>query len=327
MLVKELLFGYYHTQCLYAVVQYNIAEHLQAGPKSIVELAKLCGAEKKKLYRVMRFLAHKGLFDHHLDDYFGLNEHSQYLRLACSENHINFIRLHAKYFYPAAMGLADSLTTNVPAFELEFGHNAGDYFRNNYAAGKIYNSAMRENSELLGRLIAEIYDFSACNNIYDIGGGGGSLLANILLKNKNCNGLNMDLPSVQQLCEEYFDKIGVTARAKFIAGDFNQHIPTGGDLYIIKSILHARDDAACVSILKSIKNILPEHGKLLVIERIIAVELERNSAALVSDINMLNVSSGRVRTYEEFTTLFAQAGYNVNNTYPVIDAITIFELS
>ena len=90
------------------------------------------------------------------------------------------------------------MQVDAAAFELEFGSIAGNYFIENPTAKEIYNNAMQENSELYGRLIAEIYNFSNYKTIVDVGGGIGSLLAHILLKEKSASGINYDLPGLQK---------------------------------------------------------------------------------------------------------------------------------
>ena len=45
MLVKELLLGYYDTQCLFDVNQLGIADHLHSGAKSIKDLAQFFNTE------------------------------------------------------------------------------------------------------------------------------------------------------------------------------------------------------------------------------------------------------------------------------------------
>ena len=126
--------------------------------------------------------------------------------------------------------------------------------------------------------------------------------------------------------EKYFKDHGLTSKVNYIGGDFNLSIPSGGDLYMMKAILHAREDKSAITLLNKCKNVLADQGKLLVIERVIAGAGEDSATACVNDINMLNVSSGKVRTLNEFKTLFKSAGFAIKEIYPVANAIEIFEL-
>ena len=64
MLVKELLLRYHDTQCLLAVNELSIANHLRLKGKPISELALLTHRKEEKIYRIMRYLTSRGLFDH-----------------------------------------------------------------------------------------------------------------------------------------------------------------------------------------------------------------------------------------------------------------------
>ncbi len=326
MLIKNMLFGYHDTQCLYVVTNLNIADYLQDAPKSITELAQATQTKPDKLLRVMRYLSSKGLFEALPGNKFGLNKNSNYLVSSNPENINNFISLHARYFYRGASKLIENIKSNATSFELEFGQIAGHYFQKDSVAGEVYNKAMRENSELYGRLISELYDFAPYKTIVDVGGGIGSLLAHILLKNKHSFGINYDLPGLQQSSELFFKEQGLASRVKYAGGDFDQFVPDGGDIYLMKAILHAREDESAATVLQQCKNVVPDHGKLLIIERVISASEGCYAEACTNDINMLNVTRGRVRTLDKFKSLFENSGFLIKATYPVIDSISILEL-
>lgn len=63
MLIKEILLSYYNTQALYVASELKIADLLIKKPKDIYYLAKQVNVNQEKLYRVMRFLASKGIFN------------------------------------------------------------------------------------------------------------------------------------------------------------------------------------------------------------------------------------------------------------------------
>ena len=185
---------------------------------------------------------------------------------------------------------------------------------------------MRENSELYGRLISEVYDFSPYKTIVDVGGGVGSLLANILLKNEKAYGINYDFPDLKKASESYFKTKGIASRTKYIGGDFNQFVPDGGDLYIMKAVLHAREDTSAITVLNQCKTVLSGQEKLLIVERVISESGKDYSDACVNDMNMLHVTYGKVRTLNEFKTLFKQADFFIKKIFPVMDAMSIIEL-
>ena len=48
--------------------------------------------------------------------------------------------------------------------------------------------------------------------------------------------------------------------------------------------------------------------------------------ACLNDINMLNVTKGCVRTFDEYKILFDTAGFSINKTESVEDALYMIEL-
>ncbi|VVC75572.1 Multifunctional cyclase-dehydratase-3-O-methyl transferase TcmN [Aquicella siphonis] len=326
MLIRDLLFAYYDTQCLYVAACLNIADHLQSGPKSIAELAGLARSNEDKLYRIMRYLSAKGLFDELSGRVFQINPESACLVSSRSGGLKHFIRLHSQYFYPAASELLNSLRSDLSPFELQFGKPSGQYFQDNVEAGEVYHHAMMENSEWFARQAVEAYDFSPYQTLVDIGGGIGTLLAAILLKYKNAKGINFDLPELQEPAERYFKTKGLASRCRFIGGDFLEGIPAGGDLYIMKSVIHGKDDSMALRLLGQFKPFLAPPVKLLVMERVLQGSGAVYLQACLNDINMLNVTRGRVRTYAEYEELFTRSGLTINKLYELQNAFCIMEV-
>lgn len=303
MSIRDVLFGYYGTQCLNTVVELGVAECLEAGPKSIEDLSYATNSNTDKLYRVLRYLSAAGLFYEQEAKVFELNQESRQLIGSTSGNLKEFVRLHANYFYRGAEKIGESMQVGVSSFELNFGEKAGQYFRHDEMAEKIYNDAMKENSELYGRLIAELYEFSSYKCIVDIGGGLGSLLANILKKNRDSAGVNIDIPELQSRSEAYLQASGLSSRCQYISGDFYTSIPPAGDVYLMKAILHGKTDDAALLLLTNCKQVLKGDAKLLIIEHIVSTDSERYLEACANDINMLNVTAGKVRTLQGESTL------------------------
>lgn len=326
MLIKDMLFAYYQTQCLYIVSELRIADYLEHAPCSVSKLASRINVDENKLYRIMRFISSLGLFDEVSDKTFQLNEESKYLLTSSKNNIGNFIKLHGEYFYTSATKMLDSLELGTTPFELQFGEISAKYFTSNAKAKIVYNEAMKENSELVAREIIHIYDFSKYKNIIDIGGGIGSLLANILLEHKLAHGINFDLPELKELSTHYLQGKQILEGCKFIGGDMFKNIPSNGDLYLMKAILHGKSDEIVIKLLSLVKQVLNPNRPLLLIERvIISANSQDNLNCYINDINMLNVTQGYVRNFDEYKTILEQVGFVIVRIYPISDSLSIFE--
>ena len=324
MLIKNILYDYYSTQCLYTVSKLNIAEHLTS-IKSISELAKLTNSDENKLYRIMRFLSAKGLFNESSDKFFSLNDESRFLLSSTPGNLKSFIELQGAYFYQGAAKFSESLQSDQTPFEIAFGMPAYKLFEENTGIAKTYNLAMQESSEYYGKLVVKKYDFSLYKIIVDVGGGLGSFLVNILKENPSVNGINFDLPSLQHDAEIYLNQEGLAKRCRYIGGSFFDAIPSGGDLYIFKAIFHGKTNDQALTILNNTKIALPATGKILLIERMI-IPGENFLDGCLNDINMLNVTKGGVRTFDEYKSLFDISGFSICKIVPLEDALQMIEL-
>ena len=62
LLLGQLLFGKQITYCLSGVARLGVADHMNATPMAVEEIAGKTGAHAPSLYRVMRMLASMGVF-------------------------------------------------------------------------------------------------------------------------------------------------------------------------------------------------------------------------------------------------------------------------
>ena len=57
-----------------------------------------------------------------------------------------------------------------------------------------------------------------------------------------------------------------TSRCELIVADLLQSVPAGADIYMLKHVLHGRRDGDAITILKNCRAVIPQHGRLLIIE-------------------------------------------------------------
>src|SRR4029077_6951179 len=99
-----------------------------------------------------------------------------------------------------------------------------------------------------------------------------------------------------------------------IGGDFLETVPAGGDLYLIKGVLHDWDDEAAGRIRASGARAAAPGSTLLSLEGIVRSEPPLDQIVHLIDLSMLLLVGGRERTRAEFDTLFGGAGYQIENT-------------
>jgi hypothetical protein len=107
---------------------------------------------------------------------------------------------------------------------------------------------------------------SRLHRIVDVGGSQGVLLAGLLAAAPAASGVPFDLPEVVDGAREALRASGQADRVELVGGDFFKLVPPGGDLYLLKSILHDWDDDRGLQILRNIRGASAPGATLAVIE-------------------------------------------------------------
>jgi hypothetical protein len=120
------------------------------------------------------------------------------------------------------------------------------------------------------------------------------------------------------------DKMGVGDRCTYVPGDMFQAVPPA-DAYMVKRVLHDWNDAEGLQILSTMHRAAPQHGRVLITERIVPGPDTPHFSKLF-DIHMLIVSTGRERTLEEYAGLLEGAGWKyVQTWYPASKMLGVVE--
>ena len=168
------------------------------------------------------------------------------------------------------------------------------------------------------------YDFSTASKIVDIGGAHGALLAAILQKYPAARGVLFDLPQVTGGSKAAIEKLGIASRVEIVSGDFFKEVPRGGDIYLLKHILHDWDDDRCAAILANVRAAMKPSSKILVVEFALPKDAAPSPAHFM-DLNMLVMLDGRERTPDQYGKLFARAGLRLSRFIPTQSPLGLAE--
>jgi hypothetical protein len=237
-----------------------------------------------------------------------------------------YARLSAEQYVPAWMQLDAALTSTQTPFEIALGQPVWAHRRANPAAGAVFNEWLfRQSGRITDQLVAacEVGDSQV---VADVGGGQGALLIDLLRAHPGLRGLLADQPAVAAAARDTITQAGLAERCDTRGIDFFEAVPTGCDLYLLKSVLHDWSDDDCVRILRSIRQALSATARLLVIERLVPDVPQHDPETVWLDLHMLCVTGGRERTREEYRGLLAAAGLSLrrvvetNGPFRVLEA-------
>jgi precorrin-6B methylase 2 len=187
-----------------------------------------------------------------------------------------------------------------------------------------FDRAMTAFSEQEAAAILAAYDFSTVSTLVDVGAGQGALMAAILRAHPHARAILFDQHSVVEHGGDVAARAGVIDRCDIASGDFFEAVPAGGDLYVLKSVLHNWDDRESVSILKNCRDAMSHTARLVIVERVVP-EGNGSSEAKLFDINMLVVPGGLERTAEEYRKILDQAGFELTRVIPTAAPVSIVE--
>jgi hypothetical protein len=127
----------------------------------------------------------------------------------------------------------------------------------------------------------------------------------------------LDLPPTAEVARNFLAGQGLSHRCDVFAGDFFAAVPAGYDAYVIKSVLHDWDDGKAVQILRHCRDVMPSHGRVLVIEIVIYPGQPMGHPHLMIDLEMMVTLGGKERTEQEFATLLSNAGLALEKVTPI----------
>ncbi|MBD2188994.1 methyltransferase [Pseudanabaena sp. FACHB-723] len=324
--MMQMISGYWVSQCIYVAAKLAIADHLTKSPQTYQSLATATHSNPSALYRVLRALASVGIFTETESGNFAMTPLAEFLRSDSPQSmQPTAIMMGEPEHYQAWGDLLHSVKTGEPAFDHRFGKGVFEYFGTNPEAAQIFERSMNNFSEIELRAIAPVYDFSDFKVLIDVGGGYGELLAEILQQHPDSKGILFDEKYVIENAAATLAKHGIADRCECVSGSFFDSIPSGGDAYLLKHIVHDWDDERAIAILKTCQQAMDAHSKILVIEQVVPQGNEPSGAKML-DINMLVMCpGGKERTESEFKYIFEQAGLKLLRIIPTAEDIHIIE--
>ncbi|WP_327358697.1 methyltransferase [Streptomyces sp. NBC_01304] len=306
-LLHDLALASFTVGALNAAAVHHIADHLADGPLPVAELAHRSGTHAPSLQRVLRLLAMHGVF--HEDDAgaFGLTPAAHLLRRDTpGSQHASTLTFTAEFMQRSAGGLAETVRTGAPAFDAVYGRTFFAHLMSEPAEQQAFDAGMAAFSGSVDDIVADSCTLPDSGTVVDVGGGRGGLLRAVLNRAPGLTGVLFDQPQV--VGEHHLDNEELAGRWRAEGGDFFTSVPAGGDLYLLKHVLHDWNDEDCLRILRAVRAAAPAGARLLVVDAVLAPGNEPDLGKLV-DIVMLAVLRGRERTEAEFGTLLTAAGF------------------
>jgi hypothetical protein len=310
---------------VYAAAKLGIADHLANGARSADELAPLTNTHAPALRRFMRTLAGFGILTEGEGERFALTPLGEALKDgAHGSARSTLLAFGSPSFWRTWEEIFYSLETGKPAFDKVWGMPIFDYFARNPEAASHFSEAMVGFHGSEPPTVAEAYDFSGIQTLVDVGGATGNMLGAVLSRHTSLRGILFDLPHVVREAPALLRARGVDSRVTIETGSFFEHVPAGGDAYLLSHIIHDWSEEQCLKILGHCRKAMGPDGRLLIVETVLP-EGDTPHQGKLQDLVMLVFPGGQERTEKEYQELLGKAGFRMRRIVPTTSVVSIVE--
>jgi len=308
--IDEISRLYYLSRALHVAAELGVAGSLGEAPVAVDKIAKETTSNAAALKRLLRFLSAYGIFQEQTPDRFCNTELSSVLR----SDHPHSVRANLRrvgdFWWSAVGQMEHAVRTGESAFTHVHGVHFFQYLKAHPDIQMRFDEAMARISENDDAAIAAAYDFARFRRIVDVGGGRGGLLVQILRRAPNATGVLFEQPQVLERAA-HLREPGLGPRTELLGGDFFKSVPSEGDCYVIKGVLHDFNDDHCVKILSNCRKAMTADGRVVIANHDLPSSIDGPHPNLTMDIQMMTLLAGRERTIDEWSDLFERAGFSV----------------
>jgi hypothetical protein len=305
------------TAIIYVAARLDIAALLRDGPRPLDEIASATRAHQDSLGRLLSALCTIGICTQGNGRY-GLTD----VGAALDDRSENSLRAWAIFEGETLTrnwsGLLETVMSGRTAAELAGAADSFELMARTPERIRVFNAAMVDLTRTVIPAVLQAYDFSRVSHLLDVGGGIGELAAAVASRYPGLRATVLDLARCKAPAADLFAKAGVSEHVDFVAGDFFQAVPAMADLILLKSVIHDWNDERSLLILRNCRKALPQHGTLLLIERIMPQQPSQSvedRAVVMSDLNMMRGPGGCERTIEAYHRLLKDAGFQAQEVY------------
>ncbi|TJZ52184.1 SAM-dependent methyltransferase [Streptomyces piniterrae] len=308
---------------LRTAAQHRIADLLSEGPRTPEQLAAATDTHAPQLRRVLRYLAARGIFHEDAAGAFTLTPAARALRTDVPDSlHPAVMLITDELFLRTSAGMAETVREDGASFERLFGAPFFEHLMSDPAKRELFDSGMASLSGPADEAVVAAYPFPEHGTVVDVGGGRGGLLRAALRRHPALTGVLFE--QAPPLARHLLDGDELKGRWRTQEGDFFTSVPEGGDVYVLKHVLHDWPDDACRRILRNCHRAMAKGSRLLVIDCVLPPGNTPHFGKTM-DVAMMAILDGRERSAEEFATLLSAGGFRLTRVLPTAAFPSIVE--
>jgi len=313
--------GLIQSRMLWAIAHLGVADTFDERA-TIDEIAAATGTHAPMLARVLDAACSLNVFARGDDGRYRHTELSRALR----SDHPASIRvvvdaIFGGVHFEAWGSLVDGLRAGKTPFDLHFGMHSFDYYGQHPEVAEEFSRAMSASTRVIESALLAAYDFGDFELAVDVGGSRGTLIRAVLELHPGARGILFDRPEVIDAVSAELEGTRITG----VGGSFFESVPAGGDLYLLKFILHDWSDADCDRILAKVREAIRHGGRLCIADAVMPERPDGPDPRYMMDLNMLALTGGRERSANEFHALLGRNGFEIRQILPTASNLSLIE--
>jgi hypothetical protein len=315
--IIDIITGTWRAQALHAMAALGIADLIADGHADVEDIAKQIGTTPDRLERLMRLMTSMGVVtgDSVARSGYRLTGIGELLRDVPGMMR-DLVLVSGEEFHRAWGAFQHAITTGQPGFTQAFGLSLHEHLGGSPVAAARFQAAMAAGNVFFAA-VPDVFDFTRCSTVVDVGGGAGALLGTVLQASPATHGVLLDRPPTTTLARQQLAEALPTDRFDVVDGDMFRAVPPDADVYLLSRVLQDWDDEACGRLLTAIRNGMHESSRLLIVERVAAavVTTAAPQLPLLYDLHLLTMAGGGQRTLAGYRTLLAGGGLYLEAIY------------
>lgn len=298
--VMEGLFGMLDHRVLVALCEVGVPDAL-TGRRTITDLAGEVGADEVLLERLLRYAATRGWVRIDRRGRVRPARVTAFLRSDHPGGWRAWVDFAAGDEVVAAVGRLSLQTGADHSFVVANGAPFFEWMADHPDRWETFDLAMAAGGRMHALGLAATLDWSPGEQVCDVGGGTGALLATLLDLVPGIEGTVLDLPGVVARAVAH-------PRLTAVGGDAFESVPAGFDTYLFVNVLHDWSDDDSVRLLRRVADSASPDSRVVVVDSD-RTTVPRADIAVSADVLMAALTDGgKERDSSEFAELGRRAG-------------------
>jgi SAM-dependent methyltransferase len=306
--ILQFAFGYAPPLIIEAAIRHGVFDALDAGPKTIDELAAETAAAPRGLRAILNALVALELLARDGSDRYALTPETSAYLVSTKPAFQGAMLAHASdMMLPAWIKLNDCVRTGKPATAVNQQRQGEDFFIE--LVKNIFPMSWPA-----AQLLAEHLGVAAAGkpvSVLDVAAGSGVWGIALALKSPRVTVAAVDWPHVIEVTREVTASWKVADQFRYVAGDIQSaDLGAGYDIATLGHILHSEGEARSRKLLARVFDALAPGGTIAIAEMVPHNDRQGPAQPLLFAVNMLVFTDeGDTFTFDEIADMLTSAGF------------------